>query len=352
MISSRIHLLLATCVCLLAKLDAFPADVAGDPRLVPLARLVADENPRVRLEALRTLAKIPSEKSAELALSVLDMPMDPFLDYALWLTINDLADPWIAAIQSGEWKVEGHEKQLEFGLKAIEPDKASIVLDQLLGDKPLPHDGRGPWIELIGRAGSPKELQRLFDQVARRGFDKPAGARALAALNEASRIRKVKPLSDLEKVATMIEAPEPIRSEAIRLVGTWKPAGDYLPRLISIADANATPAGLRRIAFESLREIGGRRVIESLAPLCAADKPLEVRQNAVLALAALDVTRAAPLATAVAAASPTEAAALELWRSLLNIKGAAHALARALPASGFSRLAAKAGLRVAREGGR
>src|SRR5439155_25346174 len=136
-----------------------------------VVKLCTDESPRVRLEALRALAKVHTAKSAELALSVLDKPMDPFLDYALWLTINDLAEPWIAAIQSGEWKVEGHEKQLEFGLKAIEPQKASLVLGQLLGDKPLPQDGRGPWIELIGRAGSPKELQLLFDQVTRRGFD-------------------------------------------------------------------------------------------------------------------------------------------------------------------------------------
>src|SRR5437867_1537303 len=256
--------------------------------------------------------------------------MDPFLDYALWLTINDLAEPWIAAIQSGEWKVEGHERQLEFGLKAIEPEKASMVLGQLLGDKPLSQDGRGPWIELIARAGSPKELQLLFDQVTRRGFDKPAAARALAALNEASRVRNAKPSSGLEKVVLMFAAPEPIRSEAVRLAGTWKSVGDHLPELISIAAAGATSPGLRTIAFESLREIGGRPVIESLAPLCAAEKPLEIRQKAALALGALDVNQAAPLAVAIVAACPSESDALDFWRSLLNVKGAAAAITRAL----------------------
>ena len=352
MISSRIHLLLATCVCLLAKLDAFPADVAGDPRLVPLARLVADENPRVRLEALRTLAKIPSEKSAELALSVLDMPMDPFIDYALWLTIYNIADPWIAAIKSGEWKVEGREKQLEFGLKAIEPEKASQVLGVLLGDKPLPSDGGGPWIELIGRAGSPRELQRLFDQVLRRGFNKPTAARALAALNEAARLRSVRPLSGLENLGLIFEAPDPLRKEAIRLAGAWKSAGTRMPELVAIAGAQATPAGTRQVVFETLREIGGPGAINALLPLCGTNKPLEIRQKAALALAALDLNKAAPLAVAVLVATPDENDALELWRALLNVKGAAAALARALPASGFPASAAKAGLRVAREGGR
>src|SRR2546429_5114765 len=291
MTSSRIHLLLATGVCLLAKLDAFPADIAEDPRLVPLARLIADENPRVRLEALRALAKIPSAKSAELALSVLDKPTDPFLDYALWLTINDLADPWIAAIKSGEWKVAGHEKQLEFGLKAMESAKASLVLGQLLGDQPLPQDGRGPWIELIGRAGSPKELQRLYDQVLRRGFDNPTAARAVAALNEASRLRQARPSSGLEKIDLLLDGPEQIRLEAVRLAGTWKSAP--LSKLISMAGDTATPARIRKTVLESVREIGGPQVVERLLPLCGAERPVEVRREAALALAALDLNKGA-----------------------------------------------------------
>ena len=59
----------------------------------PLALLeprVVDDHPRVRLEAVRALARIPGTRSAELALRALDKPMDRFLDYALWLTARDL----------------------------------------------------------------------------------------------------------------------------------------------------------------------------------------------------------------------------------------------------------------------
>ena len=59
-----------------------------------LARSVEDENPRVRLEAVRGLAHIPGLKSAELALRALDRPVDPFLDYALWLTARELQSSW------------------------------------------------------------------------------------------------------------------------------------------------------------------------------------------------------------------------------------------------------------------
>ncbi|MBC8001790.1 MAG: HEAT repeat domain-containing protein, partial [Opitutaceae bacterium] len=55
-----------------------------------LAARVNDSFPRVRLEAVRALAKIPTAKSVDLILSVLNQPMDPYLDYAVWLSINDL----------------------------------------------------------------------------------------------------------------------------------------------------------------------------------------------------------------------------------------------------------------------
>src|SRR5438477_5942795 len=90
-----------------------------------LASRIADDHPRVRLEAARALARIPSARSAELVLSALERPLDPHLEYALWLSINDLAQPWAAAVESGAWNPAGRQKQLEYGLKAIEPALAS-----------------------------------------------------------------------------------------------------------------------------------------------------------------------------------------------------------------------------------
>src|SRR5262249_38375888 len=126
-----------------------------------LAKLVADDHARVRLEAVRALGRIPNGRAAELALTALNHPMDPFLDYTLWLTINELAQPWLAAVKSGAWSPEGREKQLEFALKAVEPALAGEVLGQLLTGKSLPRDGSGPWIEIIGSSGGRAELARL-----------------------------------------------------------------------------------------------------------------------------------------------------------------------------------------------
>lgn len=71
--------------------------------------------------------------------------MDPFLDYAVWLTINELASPWLDAVQSGAWRIAGREKQLEFGLKAVEPALAAGAVAQLVSRQgiPLTAPGRG-----------------------------------------------------------------------------------------------------------------------------------------------------------------------------------------------------------------
>ena len=318
-----------------------------------LARLVNDSHPRVRIEAVRALAKIPTANSTELVLSVLNKPMDPFLDYAVWLSINDLAKPWVEAIQTGVWKPDGHEKQLEFGLQAIEPEMASAVLSQILKSKPLARDGTGAWVELIGRSGSSKELQTLFDQVLQNGFAEPAAVRALAALNEASRLRNVKPSTGLENVGKLFSDPsEKIRIEAVRLAGTWKDLKKYFSKLLEIAGAANTSPALREVAFGSLREIGGKGVLDGITPLAEKNNPIEVRRLAVQSLAALDLKAAAPLALAVLPDLPNEDETLNLWRSLLNNKGAAQILTHSLPASGLSAAVAKPGLRAARESGR
>ncbi len=318
-----------------------------------LARLVKDTHPRVRIEAVRALAKIPTAKSAELVLSVLNAPMDPFLDYAVWLSINDLAQPWVDAIQTGDWKPAGREKQLEFGLQAIEPEMASAVLGKLLKNKPLSRDGSGAWIELIGRAGGAKELQLLYDQLLQNGFSEPAAVRALAALNDASRLRSAKPTAPLENVGKLFNNPsEKIRIEAVRLAGTWKELGKYFPKLSEIAGATNTSPALREVVFTSLREIGGKEVIKELAPLADKNNLTEIRRLAVQSLAALDLKKAAPLALEVLPGLTKEEEALNFWRSILNNKGAAQAMTRALPASGLSTNVAKVGLRAARESGR
>ncbi len=318
-----------------------------------MAEASADLHPRVRVEAVRALSKIPSLASADLVLKVLDRPMDSFLDYAVWLSINDLAQPWVEGIKSGDWKPAGREKHMEFGLSAIEPSLASAVLGELIKTKPIARDGSGPWIELIGRAGAAGELQILLEQILAKGFDEAATVRALAALNDAARLRTVTPSEKSEELGKLFNHPsEKIRVEAVRLAGVWKSARGLTSQLLEIAGAANTSSALREAAFNSLRERGGAIVITGLLPLAGKDHEISTRRGAVQSLAALDLKQAAPLVLSVLPDVSSEDESLAFWRSFLSNKGATDALTRVLPATGLSPKVAKSGLRAARESGR
>jgi putative heme-binding domain-containing protein len=314
------------------------------------ARAVQDEHPRVRVEAVRAAAKIPNPRAAELVLSALEHPIDRFLDYAIWLSINDLAEPWVKAVASGDWKWEGREKQLEFALEAVEPRHASAVLNRVLAEKPIDREGTGPWIGLIAKAGSREHLAQLLDRVLADEFAPAAKIKALDALSEAARLRQISPAENREKVMSLFDSTDPaLRAASIRLAGRWK-LGGAAGDLLKIAGDKDSPA--REPAFQSLREIGGEDVQKGLAALAGAGHDVAIRAEAVKALTAIDLARGTPLAVEVLSALPTEEAALNLWRALLGGKGAAAAFARAIPKYGLPETMVKAGLRAAREGGR
>ena len=317
-----------------------------------LETAIADEHPRVRLEAMRTLGQIQTARSAELVLSVLDKPMDRFLDYGLWLSINELANPWIESIQNGDWEIQGRERQLEFGLQSVEPALAGPVIRRLIESRGIPKDGSGPWIELVGKAGTSKELRQLYDQVLRREFELGAMVKALESIESAARLRKVKPSDDLGSVSELLsESDESLRAAAVRLAGVWR-LRELTPKLLDMVRDPTVTDSVRRFTFGALREIGGADVVNGLTPLIGKDNPEALRLEGAQTLVSLNLKKGVPLAVELLSDLRDEAAALELWRSLLRNKGAIPAFADALRGNDLSAPVAKVGMRAVREGGR
>jgi putative heme-binding domain-containing protein len=317
-----------------------------------LARRVQDDFPRARLEAVRALAVAPSARSAELVLSALDRPMDSFLDYAVWLSINDLAKPWIQAVKSGAWRADGREKQLEFALKALEPAQAGEVLDLELKGRTISRDGSGPWIDLIGAGGGPALLARIYEQALTGGFDDAGTARVLNALAVAARERKVKPAEKQDELSTLLTSKSPeVQEAAMRLAGAWR-LRKTVPSLLRVAGDKSSSGAVRSAAFEGLRDVGGNDVNTGLETMIEHGENDAIRRQAALTLASLNLRRAAQAASPLLVATIDDADSIEFWRSFLHVKGAGSALAVALPKTGIPGSAAKVGLRVAREGGR
>src|SRR5262249_23108196 len=67
-----------------------------------LAASVRDENPRVRLEAIRGLSFFPTLASAKAVLAAIEYPRDSWIDYTLEHTMAALEPAWKDEYESGK----------------------------------------------------------------------------------------------------------------------------------------------------------------------------------------------------------------------------------------------------------
>ncbi|HTV00679.1 MAG TPA: PVC-type heme-binding CxxCH protein [Luteitalea sp.] len=114
-----------------------------------LGAAVKDDAPRVRLEAVRALSFVPTTASAELALQVLDKPMDYYLQYVLDSTMTTLEPVWKPALTTGGTFGAGNARGLAFVLDRISPED----LAKVKRSTPVYH-------ALLSRAGVPSAARR------------------------------------------------------------------------------------------------------------------------------------------------------------------------------------------------
>jgi putative heme-binding domain-containing protein len=125
-----------------------------------------------------------------------------------------------------------------------------------------------------------------------------------------------------------------------------------LPVLQQLAGDLSRSAEERAAAFGSLRQVGGEAVVDGLLRLAEAGSDGAIRREAAITLLAVDATRAMPLVMEAAKSLSTEREALEFWRAVLGVEQIGLPLREALGDQQFSETVGRAGMRVAREGGR
>jgi putative heme-binding domain-containing protein len=328
----------------------------ADPRAL-LAERVNDAEPRVRLEAVRSVAHIPGVPSAAVALAALDRPIDAFLDYGLWLSARQLAPFWMPEVQAGRFDFGGRPERLIFALSAV--DSPAIVKPLLVlvkeGKVPTGQDERVQ--TLIARLGDPGDLAVVLDLlIAGPALPSPRRVSLLNTLVRATRDRKVVPAGDLAPIGTLLTGgDDALREVAVRAVGTWSVAS-LQSKLVELVGAADTSRGVRAAAIDALVKNGGaegRRVVETLTELGAAP---EVQARVLAALLEADPKGTTPRFVAwLGRLSPgqSSAAAIVLAR-VLELRGAPAVMASALDqlAPNLSADLAKSCIRQVRASGR
>jgi len=293
----------------------------------PLAR---DPHPRVRLEAARALAAAPSLEAATAALAALDMPMDPFLDYALWLTARDLAPVWLPEVAAGRFDFGGHTRRLVFALLAEGSQAAVKPLARVLATGKLADAEMARAGALIATLGDPDDLAAMLDLAQAHAINPGTRLRLLEGLEQSAR-RGVQPSGNLTRIGPMIESgDQPSAVVAARLAGWWR-LEPLVPLLLALVTRDQTDPALQTAAIEALEWQGelGRRAVQRLLD---SSRSIPLQARLLSAMLERDPQALAPrLARWLLdrTGSDSNLASQVLIRAL-NRQGAAEALAAAL----------------------
>jgi putative heme-binding domain-containing protein len=134
-----------------------------------LRPMVADTDPRVRLEALRALSFLGTTEAAELALVAVRQPLDYWLDYTLQHTLGALEAKWKPALEKGEL-AKDNEAGRDY-LTAMVKGQPSIAavqepLNRLIANDGLKEDDRAKLLAVVAKAGGrAREGRFVFERV-------------------------------------------------------------------------------------------------------------------------------------------------------------------------------------------
>ncbi|MEX0979260.1 MAG: HEAT repeat domain-containing protein, partial [Pirellulales bacterium] len=263
-------------------LGAWQQRVPQAPAL--LARLVEDEHPQVRLEAVRALSLLGTPRAAEVALRALDRPMDRFLDHALWLTVRDLQAVWLAELEAGRLDFGGNVRHLTYALQAAGDPRVVAPLLELLKSGKLPPERQESILLLVAALGGPPQLRVVLDMALDSGTKTASRAALVRALANATRMRKVRPEGDVAAIGGLIDSQdESLRVAAIEASGLWR-VESLGEKLLALASGSETSDNVRRYAMNGLAALGPKNG-ESLATLCKRGQPAASRAMAIAALA-------------------------------------------------------------------
>ena len=313
-----------------------------------LARCVEDENPRVRLEAVRGCAKLGGLQGATIAMTALSRPVDQFLDYALWLTARETAPAWLPALQRGDFDFGGRPDAMVFALNAVGSAEAvKPLLAALHAGRPGAAQKRAA-MNLAAELGRAEDLGAVLDLVLN-DTKIPAADRAtvLENLAASSRRRKLRPSGDPARITALLESSdEPVRAAAARAGGAWG-VESLRPKLTALVLDERTDSRTRTAAIDGLIALGGSAGRNALTEVVDRTKARPVRVAATVGLASIDLNAAAAKAAALLSETPAGEDPGHLVSSFLERRGGADALAKALVGKQVPPDAAKLAVRLA-----
>lgn len=316
-------------------------------------RLCNDSHPRVRLEAVRLLAELPSAAAAEAACDALRHPMDRFLDFALWQTMRDLAPSWLPEFRAGKFRFSNDPTSIAFALRAVEDPSTIDAILAMLEEQPGANAdaalaARPTLGLLVAELGNGQQHAKLAERLVTNDgivLPEPTNRRLLlqAILDASLRRKEALPLSAAGASALKglaeraVNADREVKSEgadplglvALRSLGPWRIA-DSRTWLEGVSQDSALSSIVRSAALRSAahyNDDAAKALLEKLL----ADSNVDVVVATIETQAELDLPRSARALAERLMRDPARAEALSnLAANLLSKKDGAVHLTNAL----------------------
>jgi len=292
-----------------------------------LARAVEDSHAQVRREAVTALGQIEKAEAVSIATRVLNKPVDPYLDFALWRTCRKLEPYWLPEFRLSKISFNDDPEQLLFALEAIENPEVVAALIDILQERG--EDAAPSMVRVIGRLGTSSELNVLAEIASNKKH--PLVESAMLGLLDAASERGIAPEKrQLKVLRNGLNAKSPeVLAAACSLVGLWNQSG-LTRQLQAHLTSQRANRDVQRAVGEALALLDSPKVREFLGSILESDGPIETRLTAAATLTALDVDSGADAVARLLGEPLAKDQIEELMRPVIVEKGAIEALSVAL----------------------
>ncbi|MBC8353689.1 MAG: HEAT repeat domain-containing protein [Planctomycetes bacterium] len=288
-----------------------------------LATSVADESPRVRLEAVVACSYIGSPDAMAVAARATSQPTDRFIVAALSQCVHALADKWLPALQAGELRFDQPE-HLVYVLRTHGGNDVAAQVRSLLRSDTVSVDGRRQLLELLARVGNAQDLRLVFDAAA-------SDATLLRAIVPIVASRRVRPSGNVADDLTELLASRETQTAALRLAGLWKEQS-LTSKVRYFVNRSDAPAQVRAAAILSILELSPSDV-RLVRSFITRDETSIIQFAALSAVSRVDIAMATADGLKLLAFSTDSTDVAPILSILLQRRGAAGNLAKALSES-------------------
>ena len=325
-----------------AHLTGVWAEKLRDP-LTFLTKAVADDHPRVRLEAVVACSWVPDAAAVKIATLAMERPMDASINYALTQCIHAQAPRWLPALTSGQLDFGSRLQGLARMLTTVGDAGVVDRVRDLLKSGRFSGPARDTLLGVLVESGGPKDAEFAIGLA-------PDSSFVLDALViVVSRKRDVGYGFSLPKLLT---SPYEVgRIAGCRIAAALEQDFGQLARIQALAASTSARPLERAAAISAIARIKGRESLDELKPFIDSTDVV-IRTAALATLAPFDSAAVAARCVKLLESATTEAEAGILLQPLLNLKDGAAVLAAALNGASLSTTPAKLALQWLAKAGR